>query len=545
MNINADESLRILDALFAAADSDLYLTDIQELVFLKCWDKCSYQQIAHSLDYDCDYIKKVGSQLWRLISQALGKKVTKSNFHSLLRQYAIEHQLEPGGLTKRGNFAKVDWGEASDVSIFYGRQAELDKLESWIVWDRCRLIAILAIGGMGKTAVSVKLARRLQSHFDYVIWRSVRDSPLLSELLVNIIELFADSESSKLTESNKNLLSQSIAYLQQYRCLIVIDNFETVLQSNSSHGVYRDGYEDYGEFLRRLGDVWHQSCAIVTSREKPEEISALQGEKLPVRVLHLRGLDETAGQKLLQAEGLAITAEASKQLVESYQGNALAIKMAATAIEDLFAGDLGLFLAQKTRVFNGLRLHLSHHFERLGDLERQIMYWLAIEHEPVFLSELQADLIPTVSSHQILEAVEDLTWRSLVEITNTGFTLQSMIVEYVTQEIIENFVEEIVSEKIVLFNSLSIVKLHRKDDLRNSQIRVILQPLVERLLNCFGSKQQLKNKLKSILMHLRNLSLRIGYGASNIINILHYLKIDLADFDFSGLAIWQANLKTA
>ena len=368
MSINADESLKILDKLFVASDSNLYLTDIQESVFIRCWDKYSYQQIADRLGYDCDYIKKVGSQLWKSLSKALGKKVTKSNFHSLLRQYVVEHQINIAKLTKseenqslqnqesliEEKTNEIDWGEASDVSIFYGRQSEFDKLESWIIKDKCHLIAILAMGGMGKTAVSVKMAQKLQLHFDYVIWRTLRDSPLLSELLANIIKFIDNEESIKLADSTRGRLSQLIKYLKKYRCLIVIDNFETVLQTNSSLHLYRNGYEDYGEFIRRVGDVLHQSCIVITSREKPKEVAALQGDKLPVRVLQLQGLDEIAGRELLEAKGLNITKEDSKKLIESYQGNALAIKIAATAIEDIFAGDVSKFLAQDKRIFNGL-----------------------------------------------------------------------------------------------------------------------------------------------------------------------------------------------
>ena len=170
---SSHEALKILDALFTACDQDLFLTDLQELVFLKCCQKYSYQKIADELDYDCDYIKKVGSQLWRLISQALGKKVTKSNFQFLLRQYSVRHQLNSNNLVKleenpllertrtqspiKHKITQVDWGEASDVSVFYGRQSELDKLESWIIQDKCRLIGILGMSGVGKTAISTKL----------------------------------------------------------------------------------------------------------------------------------------------------------------------------------------------------------------------------------------------------------------------------------------------------------------------------------------------------------------------------------------------------
>ena len=71
--------------------------------------------------------------------------------------------------------------------------------------------------------------------------------------------------------------------------------------------LHHSKFQDRGEFLRRLGDVLHESCIVVTSREKPEEIAALQGDKLPVRVWQLQGLDEIAGRELLQAKGLKIT----------------------------------------------------------------------------------------------------------------------------------------------------------------------------------------------------------------------------------------------
>ncbi|MEH2393091.1 MAG: hypothetical protein V7K21_16040 [Nostoc sp.] len=56
-----------------------------------------------------------------------------------------------------------------DVSRFYGRATELETLSQWIVRDRTRLVVLLGMGGMGKTALSVKLAEQLQGEFEYVI----------------------------------------------------------------------------------------------------------------------------------------------------------------------------------------------------------------------------------------------------------------------------------------------------------------------------------------------------------------------------------------
>ena len=70
-----------------------------------------------------------------------------------------------------------DWGEAIDVSAFYGRESELVELERWIVDERCRLVALLSRGGYGKTTLSVKLTQQIARHFDVVIWRSLQNAP--------------------------------------------------------------------------------------------------------------------------------------------------------------------------------------------------------------------------------------------------------------------------------------------------------------------------------------------------------------------------------
>lgn len=78
--------------------------------------------MADNSSYDADYIKLVGFQVWRLLSKALGVKVTKCNLHSVLREKA--HQisglaaLAPRELKDIIAIKRQDWGEAIDVSVF-------------------------------------------------------------------------------------------------------------------------------------------------------------------------------------------------------------------------------------------------------------------------------------------------------------------------------------------------------------------------------------------------------------------------------------------
>src|SRR5689334_12791616 len=47
---------------------------------------------------------------------------------------------------------RIDWGEAPAVEQFFGREQEQATLRQWMLNERCRIIAVLGIGGVGKTA---------------------------------------------------------------------------------------------------------------------------------------------------------------------------------------------------------------------------------------------------------------------------------------------------------------------------------------------------------------------------------------------------------
>src|SRR4028118_2182188 len=196
-----------------------------------------------------------------------------------------------------------DWGEAVDVSVFYGRTEELNTLDQWIVNERCRLVALLGMGGIGKTTLSIKLAQQIQDEFEYVIWRSIRNAPPLQEILADIIKFLSNQQETDLPETVGGRISRALDYLRSKRCLIVLDNAESILQGGDHAGEYREGYEDYGELIRRVGGTSHQSCLVLTSREKPKEVASSEGETPAVRSLQLTGLKAVEGEEIFKVKG--------------------------------------------------------------------------------------------------------------------------------------------------------------------------------------------------------------------------------------------------
>lgn len=466
---------------------------------------------------------------------------SKTGSSKLKSQTAIAPSPLP--LTQTAVEAHQDWGEAVDVSVFFGRTEELEKLEKWIVKDRCRLVALLGMGGIGKTSLSVKLAQQIAAEFEMVIWRSLRNAPVLENVLTDLLNVLLNKSEIKAD------LSRLIDHLKQHRCLIVLDNVETILQSGEGTlrdrvGRYREGYESYGELFRQLGEVQHQSCLILTSREKPKEIALLEGKTLPIRSLQLTGLKAQEGQQVLKAKGFSGSEDRWKILIDRYAGNPLALKIVATAIHDLFDGNIDNFLKQVERgtaVFGEIRDLLDQQLVRISNLEQEVMYWLAINREPISLTELRDDVVAPISLTELLEVLESLNRRSLIEKNLASFTQQPVVMEYVTEQIVERVYKEIYTCEIALINSHALIKAQAKDYIRNAQINLILKPIIARLKITLGSDKAIEDRLIQILSKIQaEFPLKPGYTSGNILNLLVQLKTHLQDYDFSNLTIWQA-----
>ncbi|MBE8990432.1 NB-ARC domain-containing protein [Nostoc sp. LEGE 12450] len=541
--MTVEEALAIVEIILGKTP----LNDLQEIIFRQSWEQKTYPEIAEKFGYDADYIKIVGFRLWKMLSKAMGEKVTKDNLHSSLRRWC--YRQKNTGEIKPDNSIKTyqDWGEALDVSIFYGRFQEIATLEQWINQDRCRLVALLGIGGIGKTSLSVKLSEKLQENFEYVIWRSLYNAPTIEALLTSLIQVLSHQQQGDLPESVSDRISRLLTYLQKHRCLLILDNAETILTSNEGRtGQYRSGYEGYGELFKRIGEFRHQSCLVLTSREKPKEVAVIEGEKLPVRTMQLSGLSIADGQAIFSCKGSFIGSVNEWQtLIQSYAGNPLALKIVATTIRDLFDSNISNFLAQGTVVFGDIQDLLEQQFQRLSALEKSVMYWLAINREPVNFSEIQSDLLSLVASSQLLEALSALERRSLIEKGSALFTLQPVLMEYITSRLIQEVCVEVETQNISLFKSHALMKATAKDYIKEIQLYLILNPVIKKLLSVFGSANWIEAQLMTILASLRGKKpIDAGYVGGNTINLLHQLQVDLSDCNFSSLTIWQADLKS-
>jgi hypothetical protein len=339
------------------------------------------------------------------------------------------------------------------------------------------------------------LAELVKDDFDLIIWRSLRFAPspevFFDQLLENI-----SPQTYILGQSVSDCIDQLVNCLRSSKCLIVLDNLDSILYSNSdntedysqiltnngsaiansniylslSQIQYLPGYEAFGEFIQRLGESQHQSCLILTSREKPQEIAALEGKTLPTRCLKLSGLDRTQSQEILNSKGFATVSESeSEKIMQQYAGNPLFIKLVATAIHELFAGEIDRFLQQEIVVFGDIRSSLDEQFNRLSVLEKQIMYLLALNCD-FDLQKLQKKLMLRVSQRLILEALELLQRRSLIERQASSFSLTPVLREYLIEKLIESHLKFSQDETSSLLFAHTIFEKQLKNHLKVSRL---------------------------------------------------------------------------
>ncbi|MEW5959909.1 MAG: NB-ARC domain-containing protein, partial [Chloroflexota bacterium] len=464
-----------------------------------------------------------------------------------LVELAVEahHRAATAPPSKSSLTPTQDWGGTPEIGVFYGRQAELAELKRWLITDRCRLVAVLGMGGVGKTALAAQLTHELAAQFEGAIWRSLLNAPPLTEILRAWLQFLSAQQVTDLPASLDERLALLLDYLHRQRWLLVLDNVEGVLQGGDRAGSYRPGYEEYGQLIQRLGEARHQSCVLLTSRERPKGFARLEGDTTLVRLLPLAGLDAKAGQEILKARGLSGPAETGAILVERYSGNPLALKLVAETIQELFAGDIAAFLTEETLVFDDIRDVLDQQFARLSALEREIMVWLAIERETVSAQVLWDNLLRPESRRAFLEALRSLQRRSLLEPRGDGFTLQNVVTEYTTDRLIAQVCQEIETEALDLLERHALLKAQAKEYVRQSQARLILQPIGERLIARLG-QAGVETRLRHILATLRTEApLSPSYAGGNILNLLLHLGCELRGYDFSRLTVWQAYLRGA
>ena len=257
----------------------------------------------------------------------------------------------------------------------------------------------------------------------------------MSVLKTDLKEFFSQSQPTP--------LPTVIDYFRNSRCLVILDDLQTIFQSGQLAGEYLKEYKDYGKLLKQIAKTPHQSCVILLSWEKSRDLATLDGENRPTRTLHLKGLESDA-EEILREKGLK-NEEQWPELINLYQGHPTWLNIIASTIVELFDGRVSLFLGdtpqpdgvekggQKNEIFLGeLEPILEYQLERLSDLEQQVISCFR-ENEAIALAQKPAKC--ELSQSELWSAMQSLLRRGLVEKISAGgrgiFQLNPVFKQYI------------------------------------------------------------------------------------------------------------------
>jgi WD40 repeat protein len=442
------------------------------------------------------------------------------------------------------------WQASALVESGTGRGLELALLQGWMGRDGGKLIVLWGLGGVGKTTLAMQVTQQVERQFETVIWRSLQDTPSLDALLESLLISPA---------IGGDRLGALIQQLTQQRTLLVLDNWDALLADRSSTGEYRSGYAEYGTFLQQVSEQAHNSCVLITSREKPKELAWLEGKRS--HAYQVLGLPAEAAARMLV--NLAVFDQASldrqvwafQELVDRCGGNPLKLKIVATLIRDVFGGDIEQFLKQgNLGMLSQIEVLIEQQLKRLSALELEILGAIALNAGAIRFAGLLKSLLPTSSNTERIEALQSLQHRALIDYDNIEkrYRLHPVMREYLISQLTEQAVAELLppwsSKTGVIASGVidyqAFYKAPARYQTRRFQKDFLLLPLVQRLRQHYGNDRAIDAALMERLADLRGKTAgETGFQAGNLINLILQLTIDHRGADFSRLAIQQVSFR--
>lgn len=408
--------------------------------------------------------------------------------------------------------------EAPPLSDFYGRTQELAELRKWLTQERCRLVVVHGIGGIGKSALVRHLVDKIADKYEYLIWLSLESAPLFQQILIKLVQFLSKGEK----ESGD--ISEIIQYLHDQRCLIILDNWEEITGADS------EDYAKYNSFLEKVAKVSHKSTLLLITRNLTHNIEILDSQL--VRLKKIGYLTYKDAKEILIAEGLTGTDRELEEFSRRYS-NPWILKRITPQIHTVFDGEVSPFMDISIFVDDVITDFLDRQFKEIKKDEINIIYWVAIRRNSATWNQLVQDIQQFLNYNQLFQTLNDLIERRSLIAKNIEdipirYVLDPVILKYTTKKFVQqNFreIHQIVKSQNLagfeLFITHSFITEHPKDEeLNQEQMRRIVKPIQKMLLAELGSHQNVAYELRKLISLLEVRGFSQGYAYQNLLHLI-------------------------
>ncbi|AUC93935.1 hypothetical protein CWS35_06235 [Bradyrhizobium sp. SK17] len=356
-----------------------------------------------------------------------------------------------------------------ESSTLIGRRQELEVLSGWAKDAETPILAVQAMGGMGKSALTwsffnSQIKDGTRHGFDGAMWWSFYEhsayfSNFLAHLYCYCFQCSLEDARKKSWSDLEEPLLQSLA---ANRFLVVLDGFERELnqyveepnrqnelegdskprvRESRRKGLLQDDAAQNtrkkrslndsraAEFLQKLAAMKSSSRILISTRLHLADLETRDGRPRPgVKTLNLCGLEDGDAFLLWESYGMRGSPQSLRGLFQSIDGHPLVIQAAAAALADYPPAnrDYDQYILRRPD-FNPsadlplLQRHshiLSHAVLGLSELSRQVFQVVALFRKPPTYAVLDHMLRlgngPVKTEDDLIAALADLADRGLI-----------------------------------------------------------------------------------------------------------------------------------
>lgn len=447
---------------------------------LELGDKATLQEVMEKIDQDITFIE------WKEVKR--NRDILINNPEELLIKFKPNRFID-------NYYHNLPEAEFDDTG-YIGRKKERAEIKELLLQDKYPVISIIGNGGIGKTAIVVKILYDLiddaTNPYEAIIWISLKTRTLsngdfieIKDSIRSTAELIKNAEKEVILNENISAEENILNFMESFKTLLVIDNLETIND------------QEINTFIKRIPK---ESRVLITSRTGLGELECrykLEGMNKKDAIQYYRELSKFYGLKLHNKTDEEISATVERVLYS----NPLSIKWYITGVYN------GIREEQIQNNKDSLiEFCMSNVYDKLSNESKEILRLFQIEDYEMSYGEISY----YIDGEEIAmkKAINELISTNMITLKDRCYQINMMAKDYlqIIQRIDAEFINTITNKKRKLNGMLQNITV-KKENLKlnpstilydfNDKDKKIAAIYLEKALDC-GKNKDFENALKFI-----------------------------------------------
>ncbi len=225
-------------------------------------DRCAHGNLlANDIDETYLFIEKIKS--YKSVFLNVFNELSNLLDGETIDSYYEDKVLEKG-FEIENNLPDIEYDETG----FIGRIKIKQRIDKTL--NKNSIIVLTGDAGIGKTSLILDKCheyKRNTNLFDEIKWFTFKTQKFSNNEIIELNKSLYASEYFESDKNKKDLTTNLIKYIQSKKCLLILDNLETVLD------------QTFKDFLDKTHEIDHDSKIIITSREPVDSGVTIKVEK--------------------------------------------------------------------------------------------------------------------------------------------------------------------------------------------------------------------------------------------------------------------------